>query len=202
MDNARDGFKLSVYASIKIPKGSPILFNYVKPLDTQESRKESLLNFKFFHCKCPRCQDPTEFNTFNSAYLCPKCEEGPVIAKVENELSCNDCNEKFEIAKARKIDLEIMNARKKLSKIQARADLTGVKNLGMEFEKLLYPSHGFMLEIRQAVITCTAAAINNPGTDKEPFMQKQRVECCQQVLDSLDILEPGLSIGRGNSVCL
>ena len=38
------------------------------------------------------------------------------------------------------------------------------KQLNSDFERYLYPSHGFMLEIKQALITCTAAAINNPGT--------------------------------------
>ena len=54
-----------------------------------------------------------------------------------------------------------------------------------------------MLEIKQGLITCTAAAINNPGPSIEPQMQQQRIEWCDQVLDSLNILEPGLSIGRG-----
>ena len=71
--------------------------------------------------------------------------------------------------------------------------------MNSELERLLYPSHGFMLEIKQGLITCTAAAINNPGPNIEPQMQKQRIEWCDQVLDSLNILEPGLSIGRGIS---
>ena len=54
-----------------------------------------------------------------------------------------------------------------------------------------------MLEIKQGLITCTAAAINNPGPNIEPQMQQQRIEWCDQVLESLNILEPGLSIGRG-----
>ena len=54
-----------------------------------------------------------------------------------------------------------------------------------------------MLEIKQGLITCTASAMNNPGPSLEPQMQKQRIEWCDQVLESLNILEPGLSIGRG-----
>ena len=74
-----------------------------------------------------------------------------------------------------------------------------VKQLNSQFERLLYPSHGFMLEIKQGLISCTASAMNNPGPSLEPQMQKQRIEWCDQVLDSLNILEPGLSIGRGNN---
>ena len=84
-----------------------------------------------------------------------------------------------------------------MSKIQQRVDLKQAIQINSELERLLYPSHGFMLEIKQALITCTAAAINNPGPNIEPQMQQQRIEWCDQVLDSLNILEPGLSIGRG-----
>ena len=70
---------MSIYASVQISKGAPILFNYVRPLDTHVLRKENLYNFKYFTCKCKRCEDPTELNTFNSAYLCPTCQTGPVV---------------------------------------------------------------------------------------------------------------------------
>ena len=42
-------------------------------------------------------------------------------------------------------------------------DLGQAKQLNSDFERYLYPSHGFMLEIKQGLITCTAAAMNNPG---------------------------------------
>ena len=79
IDDTSDGFKMSIYASVPIPKGLPILFNYVRPLDTHGMRKENLFNLKHFICKCKRCEDPTELKTFNSAYLCPSCQIGPVV---------------------------------------------------------------------------------------------------------------------------
>ena len=119
------------------------------------------------------------------------------IKKDEDDYACHDCQAKFDKAKAKHIDTEIEHYRKKLSKIQQRVDLKQAIQINSELERLLYPSHGFMLEIKQALITCTAAAINNPGPSFEPQMQQQRIEWCDQVLDSLNILEPGLSIGRG-----
>ena len=123
------------------------------------------------------------------------------ILKGEDDYACHDsdCQAKFDKAKAKHIDTEIEHNRKKLSKIQQRVDLKQAIQMNSELERLLYPSHGFMLEIKQGLITCTAAAINNPGPNIEPQMQKQRIEWCDQVLDSLNILEPGLSIGRGIS---
>ena len=45
---------------------------------------------------------------------------------------------------------------------------------------------------------CNAAAVNNPGLSNEPDMQRERIKLCEEVLESLNILEPGLSLGRGN----
>ena len=197
VDNDSNGiFKLSVYASVAISKGSPILFNYVKPLDRNMNRQENLMDFKFFKCSCSRCEDPTEMNTFNSAYLCPKCQVGPVIFKQKNWM-CNDCQADFDPVKVKHIEDQISKAQEKLVKIQRLYDLAQAKTLFKDFQSILYPSHGFMLEILQALITCTASAINNPGPEKELLMQRERIKWCSQIMESLDVLEPGLSIGRG-----
>ena len=197
VDNDGNGtFKLSVYASVAISKGSPILFNYVKPLDRTINRQKNLMDFKFFKCTCSRCEDPTEMNTFNSAYLCPKCQVGPVVFK-QQKWMCNDCQADFDPVKVKHIEDQISKAHEKLGKIQARFDLAQAKTLLKDFQSLLYPSNGFMLEILQALITCTAAAVNNPGPNKELQMQRDRIEWCSQILESLNVLEPGLSIGRG-----
>ena len=92
---------------------------------------------------------------------------------------------------------QIAKAQEKLAKIQRLYDLAQAKTLFKDFQSILYPSHGFMLEILQALITCTASAINNPGPEKELQMQRERIKWCSQILESLDVLEPGLSIGRG-----
>ena len=95
------------------------------------------------------------------------------------------------------IDTGIVNGRHKLGKIQARVDLGQARQMHSDFGQILYPSHGYMLELKQALITCTAAQKNNPGPEMEPQMQKQRIDWCDEILESLDILEPGLSLGRG-----
>ena len=120
---------------------------------------------------------------------------GPVIYK--QKWICNDCGADFDSIKVKHIEDQILKAQEKLGKIQARFDLAQARQLFKDFQTLLYPSNGFMLEILQALITCTAAAVNNPGPEKECQMQRERISWCSQILESLDVLEPGLSIGRG-----
>ena len=54
-----------------------------------------------------------------------------------------------------------------------------------------------MQEIKQVLVMCHASASNNPGQSREPIMQKERINFIDDILESLDILEPGLSLGRG-----
>lgn len=155
-----------MFASVPIHKGCPILFNYVKPMDSILTRKDSLQNFKFFNCLCIRCQDTTDLNTFVSAYLCSECEVGPVVL-TNDKWTCHDCEAILDEAKTKKIELEITAGKQKLAKILARVDLAQARQLLKDFTQMLYPSHGFILEIKQVLVTCTAAAVNNPGKEAQ-----------------------------------
>ena len=114
VDSSDNEFKMSVYASVTIPKGTPIIFNYVKPLDMITDRKYSLQTFKFFHCECMRCQDPTELKTFNSAYLCTKCQVGAIVLQNDNCWKCHDCQNVVEDAKIKSLEAEISNGKKRI----------------------------------------------------------------------------------------
>ena len=87
-----------------------------------------------------------------------------------------------------------------MKKIQARLDLVQAKKLFNEMSQYLYPSHGFMQEIKQVLVLCHAAGSNNPGLEKEPLMHKERIKLIDEILESLDVLEPGLSLGRGKKI--
>ena len=201
MDTTNNDFKMSVYASVAIPKGNPILNNYVKPLDTILTRQESLRDFKFFTCQCPRCLDPSELKTFNSSYLCGKCQTGPIVYQTTGDVKCWTCvdcqNVMEDNTKIKFLDDQITNAGLKLKKVQARLDLVHAKQIFQEMSQYLYPSHGFMQEIKQVLVMCHAAGSNNPGLEKEPLMQKERIKLIDEIMESLDILDPGLSLGRG-----
>ena len=201
MDTSNNDFKLSVYASVTIPKGRPILFNYVRPLDTMLMRKENLQSFKFFTCQCLRCLDSTELKTFNSSYLCPKCQTGPICYHIDGDVKnwvCFDCQYVIEDnIKIKFLEDQVTNARLKLKNVQSHLDLAQAKQIYHEMSQYLYPSHGFMQEIKQVLVMCHASASNNPGQSREPIMQKERIKFIDDILESLDILEPGLSLGRG-----
>ena len=46
---------------------------YSDPMWATANRQNHLYETKYFHCKCPRCTDPSELGTEFSSLKCPTC---------------------------------------------------------------------------------------------------------------------------------
>ena len=46
---------------------------YSDPMWATANRQTHLYETKYFHCKCPRCTDPSELGTEFSSLKCPTC---------------------------------------------------------------------------------------------------------------------------------
>jgi hypothetical protein len=72
----------SVYEVTKVSAAAKV-FNKVQALHFLSQgfvkRQQSFMQEWFFECCCPRCSDPTEFETFTSAVKCFQCRKGCVI---------------------------------------------------------------------------------------------------------------------------
>ena len=58
-------------------------------------RREDIRKFWFFDCKCKRCADPTELNSYMSAVTCFACKRGfllPISAlEYKSDWQCDHC---------------------------------------------------------------------------------------------------------------
>ena len=59
-------YEMKVIAISDIECGEEITLNYLDPFFTTIQRKAILIRGKSFECKCSRCMDPTEFDTYAS----------------------------------------------------------------------------------------------------------------------------------------
>ena len=86
-----------VRAAAPIAKGDKIALCYTEPLWGTINRQRHLSQTKFFQCRCERCKDPTELDTFASGLLCSKCPDHSGILLMENPLDessdwvCRQC---------------------------------------------------------------------------------------------------------------
>ncbi|XP_059097144.1 uncharacterized protein LOC131891555 isoform X2 [Tigriopus californicus] len=187
--------KLTVYASIDIKAGMPILFNYVRPLDSIVARQKYLNRNKFFQCTCARCHDPTDLTTFVSSLRCPSCN-GPVVAQdlhsLAGDWSCLKCQVMMK-------PKQVMGSLQRLEEIQNKVETANSEKALNQYLKetkmVAFDTHGLVCDILQKLIR-----IMSPQATHGPHVEAvlgQKVQYCAIVLRVLDKLEPGLSLGRG-----
>lgn len=67
---------------------------YTHALWCTRTRREHLLNTKYFTCRCERCADPTELGTHLGTLQCP-CKKGLMLPNdplnPNTDWSCNVC---------------------------------------------------------------------------------------------------------------
>jgi len=200
--NARlmlDGSNLmTVIASQPIKKGKPIKWNYGRALDTTWTRQVNLLEHKYFSCQCERCLDPTELGSNLSSLKCreEKCE-GLTIPKnsmtMKGEWICLKCEAVVNADCVR----NLLKSLQKDTETLDRNDMKAVKNIFNKYSGKLHKNHGVLTELKQYLISGMGRL---PGYEMEDLKEsdhKQKIILCQEVLDVLEIVEPGLTLGRG-----
>ena len=89
--------QITVRAQSEIKKGEEITIQYVSFMHGNVKRRKTFQNTWYFECKCIRCIDTTELDTFISALKCQQCIRGfllPTNASDANEWSCDQCDNK------------------------------------------------------------------------------------------------------------
>eukprot|EP00092_Neocalanus_flemingeri_P021681 GFUD01023519.1.p1 GENE.GFUD01023519.1~~GFUD01023519.1.p1 ORF type:complete len:518 (-),score=116.80 GFUD01023519.1:53-1606(-) len=189
---------MTVIASQQIKKNKPIKFNYGRALDTTWTRQVNLLENKYFSCQCDRCLDPTELGSNVSSLKCreEKCE-GSTIPKepmnMKGDWICAKCEAVVDGECVRKL---LKSLQKDIEGLD-RNDMAAVKNIVTKYAGKLHKNHGVLTELKQYLISGMGRL---PGYEMEDLKEsdhKQKILLCQEVLEVLDKVEPGLSLGRG-----
>ncbi|KAI8436520.1 hypothetical protein MSG28_010059, partial [Choristoneura fumiferana] len=68
----QDDYQVQVRAATSIKAGQPLHLCYTHVLSPTLTRRDFLLESKFFWCDCPRCADPTELGSHLSTLKCSK----------------------------------------------------------------------------------------------------------------------------------
>ncbi|XP_018322201.1 SET domain-containing protein SmydA-8-like isoform X2 [Agrilus planipennis] len=186
-----DNYNLIIHASIDIPVGASVYFNYSNPLKGNNERRLILRQSKYFDCLCNRCLDPSELKTEISSLRCPRCKHGfvrPVnVDGSYNMWSCNTCQRDFSHSL---VQSTIIEARALLNSLNI-SDIAEHEELLHKLLKTFSPNHFLLLEIKQNLIGLY--------TQSEPKVNKLRrkIELCEELLPLFRVVEPGLSRMQG-----
>ncbi|CAG9864919.1 unnamed protein product [Phyllotreta striolata] len=200
--NDEENYELTVRASTKIFQGQAITLSYAYTLQSTLKRREHLLNNKFFECFCKRCSDPTELGSYSSALLCPKCTTGIVLCDnplhAESTWSCTELSKKCPgytiTAKSMKLLLDRIT--EEVDGIDCN-DVATMEYFLSKYRNVLHPKHyinfGIKVSLSQLYGKTKGFLIQELNEDQ----LERKIEICREVLEVLDVIEPGFTRIRG-----
>lgn len=198
-------------ATIVIPKGEEITKQYVSPLETTSMRRQKLKQGWYFDCKCVRCVDPTESDSFVSATRCMRCGEGtilpldPVKTDPKSVWKCEKCG--FNTNQGA-VDNLVQYFTDKLANPTIFNSVEALEDLLEKSARLLHP-HNYAVNLIR--IKMNIAYINlayRMFGEEEHHEQKEipvevymrRKDLLDDIHKVIDIVDPGLTRRRGLSL--
>ncbi|CAG4991179.1 unnamed protein product [Colias eurytheme] len=199
-----DDYRVQVRAAVPIKAGDILYLSYTHALAPTITRREYLLESKFFNCECQRCADPTELGTHLSTLKCSKCDNGVIMSNnsLDNdaEWNCTDKKCGFKTSGAA--------MRKMLAVIQAEVDLLDSLEPGPQaieqreafinkYKSVFHPRHSVLLSVKYTLAELYGRVEGYTIDELPDLMLERKVEMCRLVLKTLDIILPGESRMRG-----
>ncbi|XP_073955972.1 SET domain-containing protein SmydA-8-like [Choristoneura fumiferana] len=200
----QDDYQVQVRAATSIKAGQPLHLCYTHVLSPTLTRRDFLLESKFFWCDCPRCADPTELGSHLSTLKCSKCDNGVILATnpLDSEAAwqCTDKNCGFKTSSAA--------MRKLLAVVQAEVDQLDALEPGAQaietreatlkkYKSVFHPRHALLLSLKLALAQLYGR-VAGYGIDELPdLLLERKAELARLVLAALDAVAPGDTRMRG-----
>lgn len=190
-------------ATMFICQGDEITKQYVSSLETTNMRRAKLKSGWYFDCKCPRCYDPTENESYVSATSCLRCKTGVILPDhpldPKSSWTCDLCA--FETngeAVDKLVDYFLDKIRG--TRIEA-VDLW--EELLEKASKMFHSNHYILTLIRVTMNTAYIELGERMGLEPEKIpmeMFMRRKDLLDEIRKVMDLVEPGLSRRRGISL--
>jgi hypothetical protein len=210
---AKPTYSMELVASLPIQTGEQIHTTYANVNEGTFERRQILRDNYYFSCKCKRCQDPSEFGTFFSAFKCFHCEAGYLLPQDPLDLEC-----KWRCVNTKKCKggsnngsstMEYSELKIKLNKI--RRELHGVNNeptmstlqqletiLYRNQRKTVHTNHWIMIEAEFILAMRILGYLPKcQKTTEEDLLLNRLIELCEHCLYIADLIQPGHHSYRG-----
>lgn len=193
--------KVAVKAAINIPENGELFCSYTYSLWPTLIRREFLIESKYFECKCNRCQDKTELGTHLGTLKCSKCDNGVLLStdplSFTCEWKCTHCEFKTSAMSVKKVYDIVQREIDSVEMITGAEGIECREAIYRKYRSVFHPKSAYMTIIRTALAQLYGRAEGYTIHELPDLLQERKVELCKQLLDVLDVIEPGLTRIRG-----
>ncbi|XP_042215469.1 SET domain-containing protein SmydA-8-like [Homarus americanus] len=198
-----DDMTMVVIASTPIKKGEQLTATYTHVLSATTERRKHLKYGKFFDCACDRCKDPTELNMYFGALRCsqPGCGGNilctdPLAPANDGIWECDKCRYKVSAATVERLNkLVYMELRQ-----AGEDDPVKLETIFKKYQYVFHPQHFHLVGIKHSLSQMYGRLPGYILTDLSDAQLLRKVTCCKDLLQVLDVLDPGITRLRGLTV--
>ncbi|XP_014206903.1 protein msta-like [Copidosoma floridanum] len=191
--------RLIVYATEDIAEGEEITMAYTEMLWDTTMRRQFLRATKMFSCRCPRCADATEFDSFLGALRCADKDCSGRLLPVaplafSSNWTCSKCGTNIKNKQISYIRAGILAATEEVIYENPRKILQFVKR---ELSVLVPKNNCFMLDMMFRVVSLFGRADGYTWEDLTDEELDVKAEYCKHLVATLDLLKCGGCMKKG-----
>lgn len=185
--------EIVVRSAVPIPKGEKIALCYTEPLWGTINRQRHLSQTKFFQCRCERCKDPSELDTFISGLYCQKCPQNSGILLIENPFDeasdwvCRQCSDR----QPAKYVAEIIETVGKEIVALKRGSVSDCEKFIKTFSKILHPNHFYLTDVKMALCQMYGHLEGQNLIDLSDEMLNTKETLALELIKLADAVSPG-----------
>ncbi|XP_030746966.1 SET domain-containing protein SmydA-8-like [Sitophilus oryzae] len=186
-----DDYKMTIKAVQPILKGEHITISYTDILLGTQQRKKYLKKLRNTLCRCSRCEDSTEFNSYLSAMICFGMEDEPCKG-IQLSLNptdetpvwlCNKCNIKLP---NKEVTDFIRHLNKEVDKrLETKPNFEDLKDFLEKLELFLHPTHYLIIRVKYHLIQIYE--ISQTSRD----LLKEKMKMCESLIEVFKKIDPG-----------
>ena len=198
-----EGLQLELRATRLIPRGSLVQISYTELLAPTPVRQFELMNSKLFLCACPRCEDPTEMETFASGVKCSGClrakkgAEPGILLPMRNGKAwqCGKCDATIPNSKVLTLLFKIFEQMEALMNNPSEGP-TGLEAFLTKFSRVLADGNGLLQRVRYSLCGQYGRLPGYQLSQLSSVQLERKLHLCESMLNTLDKLQPGRSSRR------
>ena len=184
---------MEVRAKVNIKRGEEITTRYVVPSMEQPTRLEHISKSWGFICSCARCQSPSELGTMFSGVRCGGCDHGHCLPSVSGVLGCDWTCDNCDTRSGEEVILaSLARSRAIMGQWTSGEDVNMGEKILTQMMQLLHPNHSLCVQIKTKLVGSYDLV-----KDRSVEQLDRQLELAEQVLDVMDVIDPGLTPRRG-----
>ena len=183
---------MKVRAKTAIKAGEEITTRYVVPSMEQPARLEHIWRVWGFICSCARCESASELGSMYSGVRCGQCEAGHWLPSCSDQLGCDwTCDDCGASTSQENILYILTRCRAIRDRLESQDPGQG-EELLTQLANYLHPNHGLCVEQKAKLVVDYSKL-----ADKPPSVLDRQLQLATEVIEVMDIIDPGLTPRRG-----